>query len=617
MKRKISFMIALILLLGITSFTVGAEEHHNLTLMGTADLHHYVMPFNYLENEPADDFGFAKTYTKINEIRQDRDHTLLFDGGDTIQGSLIGDLEVAVEPLKEGETPTIIRAMNEAEFDAAAIGNHEVQDFGLDYFDKALEGSEFPWLGANFFTKNDGEYYTKPYIIIEKEIAGKELDVGVISFVPPGIMSWGRTHLESEVEVEEIMNSAENYMPELKQKTDLVILNSHTGLGDEEPDSYNAAYYIAEKYDIDAMLLAHDGHFFPDELYADLEGVNIDEGTVHGVPTTMPHNWGGSLGVIDLYLSHDDGNWEIADFNVSLEVVDEDTEIHPKIESAVAESHQKTLEFAQTPIGETEISIAGYFSEFKDNALTQLINEAQLWYAEQNLNNTEYEDLPLISVAAPFQTHTDVEAGELLIGDIAAIYYYFNLPYIIKIDGEGVIEYLEKSAEHFEKIDPELSDDQFINRTPWTFDWDIIEGIEYEVDISQPEGDRIVNAKHEGEPLTEADEFLLVTNDYRAGGGGNFPYTGEEAEIVLASEDYTRYEIADYVEEKETINPEPSSNWKLKPVEVQGDLLFTTEPGAKEYLEEYNNEIRGIEYVKQDEDGNDVFRIEFEKLGRF
>ncbi|MGM0420235.1 MAG: 5'-nucleotidase C-terminal domain-containing protein [Bacillota bacterium] len=598
---------------GIFTGPVSAQDdEYTLTIMGTSDLHQYLVPYDYMNDEPFDNYGFSKTYTLIEEVRANSEYSILLDAGDNIQGSMIGNYEALVDPIKFGESQTIIEAMNFADYDLAAVGNHEIQDFGLEFFDIALNASEFPWIAANMYHADSGDYYTQPFEVLYKRIDGELLSIGVIGFAPPEIMQWGRSYVKGEVEFEDIVESARKHIPMLEKFTDILIVNSHTGIGTGS-GSYDDGYELVQMDGVDAYLGGHSHSKFPSEDYADLEGVNLEEGTIFGTPTAKAGRWGSTLSVIDLNLTKDNGEWEITGHDVRVLEVTEDTESHPEIERIAQDIHEKTVDYIRTPIGSTERPVAGYFSEVMDSTVTQVVNNAQMWFAENQLAGSEYEDLPIVSVAAPFQTSTYVE-DDVTIGDITDIYLYDNTIFILEFTGQELIDFLERSAEHFGQIDPDTSEAQTIDILGPSYNYDVIEGIEYEIDITQPEGERIENVTYQGEPIDLDQEFALITNDYRAGGGGEFPHTGDDAEVIFSSDNANRDQIIYYIEEYGSIDPRPTNNWKLQPVDTEGPVYFETNADAVEYLEA-NNQIQGIEFVEYTEDDNALFELDLENLG--
>lgn len=623
-NRKVLFgtITALVLMTALLfAGAVGQAADHELTIMSTTDIHQYLLPYDYMADAPDEEVGFSKVYSLIDFYEEEvADNTLLVDNGDFIQGSLIGVYESQIEPLEEGETQTIVEVYNEVGYEAAAVGNHELQDYPMSFFEKARDGAEFPFLAANIkLADNEDEHYVEPYTVVEKEMGGETLKVGIIGFIPPQTMRWGSDHLEGNVVIEDIIPAAEEYLPELEEKSDIIVALGHTGISDAPQDSYdareNAGYYLAQMEEIDAMILGHHHNKFPGN-YEDMEGVDNEAGTIHGVPTVMPGSWGDSLGIIDLGLNYEDGSWEVVESEPRLSGIDEDVPSHPLVEDMAKDVHESTIEYVRTPIGETERDITSYLARVMDSSVTQIVHEAQLWWAENTFAEGEYSDLPILSAAAPFQAGREdaeyfTEVGEdgVTIGDVTDIYIYDNQVRVMKINGEEVIEWLERSAENFNQIDPDSSEEQELLDPDFSaYNYDVIEGINYEVDVTKPEGERIVNATYDGDPLTAEDEFLVVTNDYRAGGGGDFPPCVENDPVYAPSGVVSREEIINYVSEKGTVNPKPTYNWNIKPFDPAGTVTFRSHPEAIEYVDKY--EIPGIEKLREDDNGMGVYSID-------
>ena len=623
-ERKIYLTLFLALIL-IFTFSVSMLAAETLSILATSDVHQYLMPYDYMEDNVDETIGFSKIYTLIEEERSNNPNTLLLDNGDLIQGSLIGNYEYQIEPIEEGETQTIIKAYNHAGYDAATIGNHELQDYSMDFLEKAMAGADFPYVSANIMmADNEDEFYTDPYTIITKNINGKDIRIGVIGFVPPQTMLWGKDHLEGNVVIKDIMDYAEEVIPVLAQETDLVVVLSHSGISSAPVDSYdareNASYYIAQMDEVDALITGHHHGTFPDD-YADLEGVDAEAGTVFGVPTVMPGSWGSALGIIDLEVEENKGSWEVVGHEVRHRVVDENVESHPEIEEIAQDVHEKVIEYVRTPIGETERDITSYLSRVMDSPVTQVINNAQLWWAEEEFSSGEYSDLPILSAAAPFRAgredadyFTEVMTGGVTIGDVTDIYIYDNQIRVMHLNGAQIIEWLERSAENFNRINPDSeSTQELLNPEFSAYNFDVIDGIEYEIDVTQEVGDRVVNATYQGEELNEEMEFLVVTNDYRAGGGGDFPPAVEEDPVYAPSGEINRQIIMNYIEENETINPEPDYNWHISPFDPAGEVTFRSHPEAMDYVEKYN--IPNISFVETDENGMGVYKLDVSNLG--
>ena len=582
-KRIPAVVIVLILATLIPAMVFGKTSIHELVIMGTTDLHGYVMPYDYLTVEEVSDYGAAKTFTLIKMARELYNNTILIDTGDTIQGSVLAEREARMDPIKLGDTPSIIKAMNIMDYDVVGIGNHEF-NFGLEYLDLSIASADFPMISANLYNEETQELRYDPYVILEREVDGIPIKIGVIAFLPPEIMMWDRVLLEGKVYAEPIVDAAAKYVPKLREEgVDLVIVSLHQGNSDAEA--------ILENVEgIDAIIMGHSHGRIAD--------------TIDGVPVTMAGSWGSSLGLIHFHLLNRDGEWEIFSSCPQLWHVDEEVEAAPEIVEAVKEQHEATIDYVMAPVGATTVPIKGYFSRVIDNEVTQLVNEAQLWYASEYFKGTEFEGMPLLSAAAPFRTNTSVEAGDVKIMNAADIYIYSNTLHVVKVNGIELKGWLEKCAENFNQIDPNSTEDQNLLARFSSYNFDVIEGIDYQIDVRNPVGQRIVNLTYEGEEVEDDMEFLVVTNNYRAGGGG---YHLVDADIVLSSTVENRSVIIDYIIEQGTITPTPSYNWSIAPFESAGRITFTSNQEAASLIDELG--IKGIKYI-----GDRLFEVDLIEL---
>lgn len=626
-KRK-SIATVLLILLAFSSllFATTGKTIHNLIIMGTTDIHQYIMPYDYMGDKPNENIGLAKVFTLIEKMRNENANTLLFDTGDFIQGSLVGDYEADVNPLEGFDFQTVIRAYNYIGYDAVSVGNHDVTDFGLEFFERARSNSVFPWVSANIRMADDPKsFLVNPFVILDREVDGIPIKVAVIGFTPPQIMSWGRRHLEGNVFTQTIVEQAQKFIPVLEDQADLVIAVAHTGISTDEITSYdaqeNAAYYLAQIEGIDAMILGHQHSHFPGD-FADIEGIDNDKGLIFGVPTVLPGSWGSHLGVIDLELAYDwdTGEWEVIDGSASLTPVTAEVATHPLLAELVAEKHEATIDYVRTPIGWTDTEITSFFSRVMDNPVTQIINEAQIWWAEREFAGSEYEWLPVLSAAAPFiagrqgPTYFTHVQGDISIGSITDIYIYPNTIYVAKLNGKQIKDWLEASANNFNQIDPYSTEAQHIvNYDFREYNFDVIEGIDYVYDITKPAGQRLISATFEGSPLDASMDFLVVTNNYRGSGGGNFPHVADN--VILATTEINREAIIKYIQYIGEVDPVPTNNWKILPIDTAGPLLYRSSPEGQGYIE--RNAIRGIEFLEIDEAGWGVYEVDLVELSEY
>lgn len=589
----------------------------DLRILETTDIHVNVLNYDYYQDKSTDEYGLSRTATLINQARAEARNSLLFDNGDLIQGNPLGDYVARVDPLQEGETHPVYKAMNLLDYDLGNIGNHEF-NYGLDFLKLSLQGANFPYVNANVYDANTGKNYFKPYRIITKIVRDENnnphvVRVGVIGFAPPQIMVWDKANLEGKVTTQDIIETAKKFVPEMKARgADIIVAIPHSGLGDPDPKAMdeNVTAGLTRVPGIDVVLFGHSHTEFPSATYATYPGADVAKGTLNGVAAVMPGFWGNNLGVVDLKLEkQDDGSWTIVDRKGTIRPIYDKTnkkalvDNDPRIVEAVADDHQHTLEYVRGKVADLEAPINSYFAVVQDDPSVQIVSQAQMWYAKRALQGTEYDKYPVLSAAAPFKAggragvsyFTDIPAGTLAIKNISDLYIYPNTIKGVLVTGAEVQEWLERSAGQFKQIDPKGPANQELVDTSFpTYNFDVIDGVTYEIDVTQPSrynskgevvnagAHRIKNLMFEGKPIDPNQKFIVVTNNYRAGGGGSFPgLTGKN--IVLDSPDENREAIIQYMVAQGKINPTADNNWKLSPIPGQS-VLFLSSPNAEKYL---------------------------------
>ncbi|MGX2961704.1 bifunctional 2',3'-cyclic-nucleotide 2'-phosphodiesterase/3'-nucleotidase [Peribacillus sp. JNUCC 23] len=630
----------------LTYAEVMNQDTVNLRIVETSDIHSNVTNYDYYQGSFTNAYGLTKAANLIKQVRGEADNSLLFDNGDLIQGSPIGDYVYNNDLMKDGYVHPVYKAMNQLDYDAATLGNHEF-NYGLDYLDTALKGADFPYVNANVYDTEGNTYFT-PFEILEREVKDTDgethkIKVGVTGFVPQGILSWDAKHLSGKLVVEDIVKSAEKVVPKMKAAgADVVVVLSHSGIAEYDQDGKmkkyedgmeNASYYLSQVEGINAILTGHQHLMFPNAAkpsFKDENGIDNSKGTINGIPTLMPGSWGNNIGIIDLTIEKVDGKWDVTDGQAKLKPItsgEQTAEADQAIADSVKTEHEATIKYMENPVGELTGDLNTYFGLVKDNAAMEILNRAQTWYVQKALKGTQYENIPVISAAAPFKAgrggvddFTNVKSGTIVLKNIADLYLYDNnVVNAVKVTGSTLKEWLEWSAGQFNTIDLAKTEEQMlINNDFPTYNFDVIDGVSYEVDVTSlpkydkgqnlinADANRIKNIKYNGKSVTANMEFIVATNDYRAAGSKLMNPGG--INTVLKAPDSNRQAMMDYVVENKTIDASVNNNWAFTP--VNASVTFLSNPKAAELAKSTGN----ITYTgKIDEKGFGIFKMDLSK----
>ncbi|PEE41934.1 bifunctional 2',3'-cyclic-nucleotide 2'-phosphodiesterase/3'-nucleotidase [Bacillus pseudomycoides] len=592
------------------------ESTVKLRILETSDIHVNLMNYDYYQTKTDNKVGLVQTATLVNEERAKAKNSVLFDDGDALQGTPLGDY-VAQKGLDGEYVHPLYRVMNLMKYDVISLGNHEF-NYGLDYLKKAISKTQFPVINSNVYIddhddnpENDKHAF-KPYHIFEKVVtdeAGKtqKVKIGVMGFVPPQIMGWDKANLEGKVKAKDIVQTAKELRQEMKDKgADIIVALAHSGVDksgyNAKAKMENASYYLAtEVPGVDAVLMGHSHTVITDKF--------------NGVPVVMPGVFGSNLGIIDMELKKVNGKWEVQkDKSVPSVRPISDSKGNALVESdkrlvdEIKDDHEATIKYVNTPVGKTTAPINSYFSLVQDDPSVQLVTNAQKWYVEklfaENGQYSKYKGLPVLSAGAPFKAggrngatyYTDIPAGTLAIKNVADLYVYPNTLYAVKVNGAKVKEWLEMSAGQFNQIDPAKAEEQsLVNVNYPTYNFDILDGVKYEIDVTQPakydkdgkvvnpNANRIVNVSYDGKPIADDQEFIVATNNYR-GSSQTFPGVSK-GEVVYQSQDETRQIITKYMKETPVINPAADQNWAFKPIAAEKlNTTFDSSPNAQKYI---------------------------------
>jgi 2',3'-cyclic-nucleotide 2'-phosphodiesterase / 3'-nucleotidase len=580
----------------------------DLRILETTDLHVHLHPYDYYADCPNPDLGLSRLAELIDQARQQAPNCLLFDNGDFLQGTPVGDFFAYDTGARRGDLHPVMAAMNALQYDAMTLGNHEFS-YGLDFLMRSLEQAEFPVVSANILHKLGAQprkdrHLVKPYRLLRRQItdrAGRAhpICIGVIGCAPAQITLWERQHLNGRIQTRDMVEAVAAWVPEMREAgADLVVLLAHTGIGPirHTENMENAIIPLCGIEGVDVVLSGHTHQVFPSPLFADIPGIDVARGTICGKPTVMSGFYGSHLGVIDLQMVRTGAQWDVLDVRVATHALrDAATQfapitaqprkvplLSPKVRKIIERAHSSVLENIRQPIGQTETAINSFFVYLGQSAATALVAAAQREVVAQHMADTGLRDLPLLSAVSPSKAgglggannFTHIKPGVLTLRSLADLYVFPNRVAASRLTGAQVALWLERSVSAYARLEPNSPDQMLMNPDFPGYNFEIIYGLTYEVDLSAParfgsdgaerkgaEG-RIRNLMWKGKPVDMAAEFIICTNSFRAQGAGGFAGTGPQS-VVLELPATTRDILRDHVSGNEPLVVDPQAPFKL------------------------------------------------------
>ena len=524
------------------------EESKTVTILQTSDLHGMVNPYDYASNKVSKT-SLAHAATIIKAERSKDPNLLLLDTGDTTQANYIQEF------LNENPNP-IIGALNYLDYDAWTLGNHEF-NFGFSYVTKEISEFEGVTLAGNIY-KADGSRWIDAYHIFDVD----GVKVAVFGIDAPHVPQWEKTdptHYDN-MTFTSPMEETGKILKELDGKADVVIGSIHYGLeGEYGTEGVQA---LAETYGdrIDALLIGH-AHAVVDE-------------TIGGIPVLEPGSNGQYVSKVTITLTGSGSGWTVDKSATTGELLDcsavtPDADFLAEFKSL----HEKSLAMASREVGQVgktfldpvELLPGIPNAIIQDNPVIDLINKVQM---EQTGAD--------VSLAALFDSSSNLEAGPFLHRDSVKIYKYDNTLFAVKVTGKQLKAIMERQAGGF--FNQYQSGDVTVSFNPniRMYNYDEFAGVNYEIDISKPEGQRIQNVTYQGKPLSDTQTLVLALNNYRYGGLVSAGLLNESD--VVYEGGAVRDMITDYVASLQgPLMPECDNNWKIVGADLsdpQKDLIY-------------------------------------------
>ena len=570
MINRFSNIILLTFFLSITIFS----QTVTVKIIETSDVHGAIFPYSLDDNKEINS-SLARVSTYVNQQRADTNQIVfLLDNGDILQGN------PAVYYYNFEKTDTInlyADVMNYLKYDAATVGNHDIET-GHDVYDKLNKEINFPWLAANAINTSTNEPYFKPYTTIERN----GVKIAILGLITPAIPQWLPEKIWSGMRFDDMIETAQRWVKKIREteQPDLMIGLFHAGVdytyNDQNENTYkneNASRLVAEKVEgLDLVFVGHDH-----------TGWNFKTKSPSGKDVLVLGTTAGArnVAVANYILKYDKMCMIYDKKEITGELVDmKDYAIDQNFVNHFSKNLTEVRNYISRPVGEFTEMISSRDAMFGPSMFVDLIHTVQL-----DLTSAD------VSFTAPLSFNAKIDAGKIYVRDMFDLYRYENLLYTMELSGKEIKDYLEFSyANWFNQMKTEddhllkfkLDESGKIKYSERTkspeleeryYNFDSGAGIEYSVDVSKPVGERINIVKFSnGNDFDLNKKYKVAINSYRGNGGGGhltrgakIPQENLSRRVINSTEKDLRYFVMKWIEDKKTVEPKLLKNWKVIP----------------------------------------------------
>lgn len=554
-------LITLLALLSMTTMKAQTAKTVTLRFIETSDVHGAFFPYNFIERRPMRGSMTRVSYYVKKQREQYGDNLILLENGDILQGQPTCYYTNFVKT----DLPNVAaEVVNYMKYDAQVFGNHDVET-GHAVYDKWIRELQCPVLGANIIDEKTGKPYVKPYLILERD----GVRIAILGMLTPAIPNWLHQNLWSGMHFEEMVACAKKWVRILREqeRADVIIGLFHSGWdGGISTLHYNedCSKAIAEEVDdFDVIFYGHDH--------------TEQSTTVNGTICLDPSCNAVKVAQATITLRNGRIVQKMGEIvNVGDEPLDQEFMAHfqPQMDSVRT--------FVEQQIGTFVKPIRSRDAFFGSSPFVDYIHELQLEHTGAD-----------VSFNAPLQFNTEIKAGPVYMSDMFKLYRYENQIYTLRMTGKEIKRMLELSYDqwvntmqspddHIMLLNVQAQNDlQRFGFKNLTFNFDSAAGIDYEVDVTKPNGQKVhILQFSDGRPFVEDEWYRVAMNSYRGNGGGELltngagiPLDSIPSRIVYMSERDQRHYLTEKIRREGSVEAKALNNWRFVPEEWAAPAL--------------------------------------------
>lgn len=550
------------------STTMSQTKIVEIRVLQTSDVHGSFFPYDFIDRKPADG-SMARVSSYVKELRKEYGNKLLLlDNGDILQGQPTCYYCNYIKPSMPNVAASVINYMG---YDAQTVGNHDIET-GHAVYDKWIREVKCPMLGANVIDTSTGQPYLKPYAIYVRD----SVRIAVIGMLTPAIPNWLSYNLWEGMRFDDMVESARYWIEYVKEKErpDVVIGLFHSGWdGGITTNKYQENETLRIAQDVPGFDLILYGHDHKSNKHVVKNAIGA---TLCMNPSSNAEY------VCDASIKITFENGSITSKTVTGRLADIRQQPVDKDFMANFKSDIDSVNaFVNRKIGTFTNSVYTRDSYFGNSAFCDFIHNLQLEITGAD-----------ISFNAPLSFDACIKAGDIHVSDMFNLYKYENQIYVLRMTGKEIHDYLEMSYalwtntmagpdDHIMLLDQNGNGSSGYGFKNLAFNFDSAAGIDYEVDVTKPEGNKIkIKCMSDGSPFDETKWYKVAMNSYRGNGGGELltkgagiPHDSLQSRIVYESERDQRYYLMKEIEKAGTMTPRPNTNWRFVPEEWTSEAI--------------------------------------------
>jgi 2',3'-cyclic-nucleotide 2'-phosphodiesterase/3'-nucleotidase/5'-nucleotidase len=523
----------------LLALSTQAPDTAHIIIVSTTDVHGHVTAWNYLADQPFPG-GLVRAARVVDSLKaRYPGQVVLVDAGDLIQGDPFAAYFAQTAPRDPHPALDVMGAMG---YDAATPGNHDF-DWGVPFMFRALRGTSFPYVSGNIYSLPQDTLAFPAYTVVQRG----GVRIGITGFTTPGVMVWDREIVRGQARVARIGEVADRVLRRVRNAADFTVALVHSGFN--ESSSYDTTGVGPEN--VANALTA--GPVKPDLVVLGHSHREIADTIINGVHVVQPKPFAQSLSVVHLTLERTAIGWRAARVRGELVPL---ARVEPAaaIVRRLAPDHDAVRRWAAQPLGNVSADMPATTARVEPTAIINYINEVQRRRAGTDLSATPAYD-----------TRAGFKSGQVTMAQVAAIYPYENTLRGIRISGRQLKDYLEQSARYYRVDGPGTI---AINDSVAGYNYDVVSGVEYAIDLRLPVGSRIRGLTVRGKPVTPEDQFTLALSSYRQGGGGGFTMLAGSPVVYDRGENIRDLLVGD-LRTRGFLNVDDfgTRNWRLLPEE--------------------------------------------------